>query len=215
MTTTTAITFALAVLAILATWAGFATMRDEPAPPPGQKPTWLTDYYRQHGRARAPRFSLRVDGELFESDAFGGIIEQMRARGYSTDDLVAAALVVHHTPTGAEIKPLVDRAQARVAAAIQCQRCGGCGRVDWGGFDSPAQPGRSSSPCPDCIAGQAETLAARAALHDLRCQDTGCVSQGEGEAIMCERCPRVGCSDCIAFDEGLKMYICDLCPEDA
>jgi hypothetical protein len=103
MTTTTAITFALAVLAILATWAGFATMRDEPAPPPGQKPTWLTDYYRQHGRARAPRFSLRVDGELFESDAFGGIIEQLRARGFSSEDLVAAALVVHHTPVGAEL----------------------------------------------------------------------------------------------------------------
>jgi len=165
---TAVIIFALSIITIFATWAGFASMRGNPAPPPEQR-MWLTEYYDRYDRPRTPRFSLRVDGELLEADGFGGIIEQMRARGYSTDDLVAAALVVHHTPVGAEIKLLVDVARGQVTAA----------------------------------------------LHDLRCQDAGCVSQGEGEAIMCERCPRVGCSDCIAFDEGRRMYICDLCPEDA
>jgi predicted RNA binding protein YcfA (HicA-like mRNA interferase family) len=64
-------------------------------------PSWLVAHYNRHRRP-APRFSLLVDGELLEADSFGGIIEQLRERGFTTDDLVAAALVVHHTPTGAE-----------------------------------------------------------------------------------------------------------------
>jgi hypothetical protein len=58
-----------------------------------------------------------------------------------------------------------------------CQRCEGCGRVDWGGFDTPAQPDRSSSPCPGCrngrLLGHPHTAAALAWLGRLSEQAIG------------------------------------------
>jgi hypothetical protein len=55
-----------------------------------------------------PRFSLRVAGELLESDSFGGIIQQMRERWHSDADVIAAALVVNRKPLGGELE-LPDR----------------------------------------------------------------------------------------------------------
>ncbi len=60
--------------------------------------------HRATSKRPEPRFSLLVDGELLEADSFGGIIQMMRERGHSNDDVLAAALVIHREPRGAELR---------------------------------------------------------------------------------------------------------------
>jgi hypothetical protein len=56
-------------------------------------------------RARQPpRFSLRVGTEVIEGDSFGTVISALRERGYTTDEITAAALVVHRQPRGGELR---------------------------------------------------------------------------------------------------------------
>ena len=47
---------------------------------------------------------LTVGDELFEADSFGHIIEALRERGFSTDEITQAALVVHRQPRGGELR---------------------------------------------------------------------------------------------------------------
>ena len=67
------------------------------------RPSWLVGYYRREASPR-PRFSLRFDGELAESDSFAGIIRQLRERGYPEDDIIAAAIASLHTPPETELQ---------------------------------------------------------------------------------------------------------------
>jgi hypothetical protein len=97
----TAWTIVLGIIAafVVSVFVGLAVdaliARVRPAP-------WRLGQPLRHRQPR--RFSLRVGAEVIEADSFGQVIATLRERGYTTDEITQAAIVVTRQPRGGELR---------------------------------------------------------------------------------------------------------------